>query len=234
MPTTAPAPPRERGGRIGLGIPVLGYVVAFVTSNIAVGLYAGASGADLTHLTLGTAISGLIGLWVGLLGTVAYVARRRDVDLGLRFRWIDAPLGAVLGLVCQLGLVELVYLPIRNNAELHDKITKPAKELTDLAHGPGFVVLGLLITVGTPIVEELFFRGVVQTALAERFRPWAAIVLSALAFGLAHQQLLQLPGLFAFGLVLGVLYHRTGRLGLGIVTHAVFNLTTVIALANAR
>lgn len=235
-PHVAPDATRRRGR---LGIAAVGYVVAFFTSNIAVVGYASATHGDLTDPTLGMAIAGLIGLWVGLFGTVVYITKRTPGaslprDFGLRLRWIDVPLGAVAGVASQLGLIELIYLPIRHNESLHKKLTQPAKDLTDLAHGPAFVVLAVLIILGTPVVEELFFRGLVQGALSDRFRPAVAIGLSALVFGLAHQQLLQLPGLFAFGVVLGVLFWRTGRLGPGLIAHACFNFTTVVALALSR
>jgi membrane protease YdiL (CAAX protease family) len=230
----------ERGTRRGrLGIAAVGYVVAFVTSNVAALAFVAATHGDIAKTTLGLVIFGLLGLWVGLFGTVLYVVGRSPTgslsrEMGLRAQWIDVPVGVVVGVASQLGLIELIYLPLRSHPSLHDKVTKPAKDLTDLAHGPAFVVLAVLITVGSPIVEELFFRGLVQGALADRFRPAVAIGLSALAFGLAHQELLQLPGLFAFGVVLGLLYWRTGRLGPGLVAHAAFNFTTVVALALAR
>jgi membrane protease YdiL (CAAX protease family) len=195
---------------------------------MAVGLYAGITGADLGDPTLGVAVVGLLGLWAGLLGTVAYVGLDR---LNLSFKPLDAPLGAVLGLVSQFGLLFLVYLPWRLiDHNLEKRLEEPAKDLTDLAHGPGLVLLAVLIVVGTPIVEELFFRGVLQGALLQRMRPAAAIAASSVAFGLAHQQVLQLPGLVAFGAVLGYLAWRTQRLGPSIVTHAVFNLATVVLL----
>ncbi|HEV7888179.1 MAG TPA: type II CAAX endopeptidase family protein [Acidimicrobiales bacterium] len=224
----------------GLGQALIGYAVAFVVSNLAVGLYAGAAGVDLAHPTLGVAVVGLVALWVGLFGAVLFTARRlarsslRE-EFGLALRPVDVPVGIVVGLLSQIVLVWLVYLPWRAaDPDLNRKLEEPAKELTNLAHGPGFVLLAVLITVGTPIVEELFFRGLLQRSLLKRMRPPAAIGLSALAFGLAHQQVLQLPGLIAFGVVLGVLAHRTGRLGPGIVAHAAFNLVTVVALAMSR
>ena len=47
-------------------------------------------------------------------------------------------------------------------------------------------------------------------------------------------ELLQLPALILFGVVLGVLAERTGRLGPGIVAHATFNAVTVISLTVRR
>jgi membrane protease YdiL (CAAX protease family) len=214
--------------RWGVGHALVGYVAAFLLSNIAVGIYAGITGVDLADPTLGVAVVGLVGLWAGLLGTVAYVGFER---FDIRPRPRDIPLGAVLGVVSQFGLLFLVYLPWRLiDKNLDKRLEEPAKDLTDLAHGAGLVVLAVLIVVGTPIVEELFFRGVLQGALLQRMRPAAAIAASSLAFGLAHQQVLQLPGLVAFGGVLGYLAWRTQRLGPSIVTHAAFNLATVLVL----
>jgi membrane protease YdiL (CAAX protease family) len=83
-------------------------------------------------------------------------------------------------------------------------------------------------------VEELFFRGLVQRAVARRFGRVAAIGASAVLFGLAHFELLQLPALILFGVVLAVLADRTGRLGPGIVAHAAFNAVTVLTLTLNR
>ena len=41
----------------------------------------------------------------------------------------------------------------------------------------------------------------------------------------------EIPGLFAFALVLGFMRERTGRLGMCMVTHAAFNATGLVLLA---
>ena len=64
--------------------------------------------------------------------------------------------------------------------------------------------------------------------------PAVAVATSSVAFGLAHFEALQLPALILFGLVLGVLAQRTGRLGPGIVAHATFNAVTVLSLTLSR
>ena len=45
-----------------------------------------------------------------------------------------------------------------------------------------------------------------------------------------HLEALQFLGLFVFGLVAGVLAHRTGRLGPSVAAHVGFNVTTVVTL----
>jgi membrane protease YdiL (CAAX protease family) len=57
---------------------------------------------------------------------------------------------------------------------------------------------------------------------------------SAILFGLAHFEALQLAALILFGLILGTLAYRTGRLGPTIVAHAAFNAVTVLTLTLNR
>ena len=93
------------------------------------------------------------------------------------------------------------------------------------------MLLVLIVGVGAPIIEEIFYRGLCQGALLKRgMHPAVAILITAVVFGLSHGELLQLPALVLFGAVAGWLAHRTGRLGPGIAAHVAFNMVTVIAL----
>jgi membrane protease YdiL (CAAX protease family) len=175
-------------------------------------------------------------LWLGLLGAPLYAAKVKGngvvEDFGLRFRWPDLPIGAVVGVVSQLALVPIVSLPwIVLLGKNLDDLDDSARELADKATQPvGVALLVLIVVIGAPIVEELFFRGLLQRSLLRRTGPVAAIATSSLVFGVTHFQLLQFPALVAFGAVLGTLAYKTGRLGPGIVAHMAFNAVTVIAL----
>ena len=91
-------------------------------------------------------------------------------------------------------------------------------------------VLWLGVVGITPAAEELFFRGLLQTALLRRLRsPWLALVAAGLFFGLAHGSQPQvIPALTVFGVILGILYLRTGALLAPIVAHALFNAKTLL------
>ena len=106
------------------------------------------------------------------------------------------------------------------------------REMTDRAtDGLGVVLLVLIVGIGAPIVEEIFYRGLLQRSLLKRGLPaGVAVVLTALVFAVSHQQLLQLPGLFVAGLVFGALALRAGRLGPAITAHVAFNMVTVVSL----
>lgn len=94
--------------------------------------------------------------------------------------------------------------------------------------------LTLLIWLGTcvitPFAEELFFRGLLQTALLRAARKrWLAILLSAVVFSAGHaRQIHVVPAIFLFGVILGAIYERRGALAGPIIAHALFNAKTIL------
>ncbi len=82
----------------------------------------------------------------------------------------------------------------------------------------------------TPVAEEMFFRGLLQTALAGVLRSqWFAVVFSGILFGLAHSSQPQVvPAIALFGMILGIIYVRSGSLVGPILAHAVFNGRTLL------
>lgn len=95
------------------------------------------------------------------------------------------------------------------------------------------VVLSLInAALLAPIMEELLFRGLLQTALAQHLRStWVAIAVTAVTFGMIHGDVKQtvLP-LIVFGVVLGYVYARSGSLMAAILLHMVFNAKTLLFL----
>ena len=84
-----------------------------------------------------------------------------------------------------------------------------------------------------PIFEELAFRGFIFNALLRYLPLWLAVVLSAAVFGLAHG--VGQPGnsgalfpLAAGGAVLALVYYYSRSLTASMITHATFNLFTVV------
>jgi membrane protease YdiL (CAAX protease family) len=73
-----------------------------------------------------------------------------------------------------------------------------------------------LIGVGAAVSEELMFRGFIQTAFLQRFRPPVAITLAAVLFMLLHVQFLPV---LAAGIVLGYVTLATRSIVIAIVVH---------------
>jgi membrane protease YdiL (CAAX protease family) len=241
--TAAPAGAPSRPRTWGLGDVVLGFVVGIVGSQVALSVILAATDRTVDQvddLPLSLVAIAQIGLWVGLLGAPVLATRWKGnglvADLHLRARWSDAWQGGGAGVALQLAVLPLLYWPL---LRLLDKgasdLEGPAREMTDRADGAlGVLLLILIVGVGAPIVEEIFYRGLFQQALRKRgLPPVAAIGISATVFGLSHGQLLQLPALIIFGVAAGTLAHRAGRLGPAIAAHVAFNMVTVIALLAA-
>jgi membrane protease YdiL (CAAX protease family) len=109
-----------------------------------------------------------------------------------------------------------------------DDISQRATDLTNTAPGAWVVVLVLVVVVGAPIVEEIVYRGAVQTHLQRTAGTAVALVGTSVIFAGIHMSLVEFPGLFAFALVLGYSRLRSATLGLPIVTHMAFNAAGLI------
>ena len=171
-------------------------------------------------------------LWLGTLGVPGWLVWVRGVswsELGWGFRRRDTVSGLLIGIGTQVVAVPLLYLPLMLLVDDLD-IAEPARDLVDKATGAGVVLLVLVVVVGAPIVEEVFYRGLTLRALEGRMRPAFALVVSSLLFAVIHFQVTQFPALLLFGLVAGRLAQKDGRIGRAIWAHIGFNATTIIIL----
>jgi CAAX protease family protein len=182
-----------------------------------------------------------IPLWAGYLGVPLYAARTKGHgitrDFGFSMHARDVPKGLAAGIVTQLIAIPILYygviFPIADllGWDFDRDLSADARELTDKATDVvGIVILVVIVVVLAPIIEELFFRGLLLRSIDRRFGPRWALWGSSLVFGLVHLQLLQLPALVLFGLVAGVLAQRSGRLGPGIWAHMAFNAVATATL----
>ena len=107
-------------------------------------------------------------------------------------------------------------------------ITKQSTSSAGDIVGAGNLWLTLLfVGILAPIFEEIIFRKFVINAL-RRYGEVTAILLSAMIFGLAHGNFTQCFYTFGLGLVLGVLYCRTGNLITSILPHMVLNTCSTL------
>ena len=219
---------------------MLGFLIGLTGSQLVLaGILAvtGRSIDEIVDLPLSLVAVAQLGLWVGLLGVPLLVTRLKGngivTDLHLRVRRADLWRGGVLGALLQLVALPLLYWPLLDLLQKDaSDLEGPARAMTDRADGAiGVILLVLIVGIGAPIVEEIFYRGLLQGALLKRgLRPAVAIAISSIVFGASHFVLLQLPALVLFGAVAGILAHRSGRLGPAIAAHVVFNMVTVVSL----
>lgn len=240
--SSIPAPTAEQPTvRWGLGDAWLGLLlgnVAAVVVGVMILSAAGYSDTESDDLPLTIIALLQVPLWIGYLTMPIYAASRKGnglvADFGWRMRPLDVPVGLVLGVLTQLVVVPLVYVPIFWVIGDRD-VSADARALTDRADSSfGVVLLVLIVVIGAPIVEELFFRGLLLRSLENRWGSLWALVISSVIFGAVHLQPLQFPALVVVGLILGYMTQRTDRLGPAIFAHIAFNAVAVGSLLATR
>jgi membrane protease YdiL (CAAX protease family) len=204
-----------------------------LTGAVLPGLY-----ATVLYLALTT------GLLLVLLGISYLLDRRYPTDLGLgldRQWWRDTAFGLALGvaLPALVFLVELAAGWVRITGWFR---TDPEALLSvgPATPVPVALVLVILFFVGVSAFEEILVRGYIMTNLAEGFdgvwrfdHRWAvglAIVLTAALFGVLHATnpnatALSVTNISLFGVLLGLGYGLTDRLGVPIGMHLTWNAT---------
>ena len=214
---------------------LLFWLVAFVVANFASLLVlvltgnGGSSNNDIS--TLDVALSATAMWMVYLFVTTQFLQvtwKNFRSTIGATFLRRDVVVGIPLGIASQLVLVNAVNWPLARlfpDAFSFDEVSKRASDLVDGARGGWLVLLGLVVIVGAPIVEEIVYRGVVQPGVVASWGRTVGIVATAALFAAIHMQPVEFPGLFAFALVLGWARHSTGTIGMSIVTHMAFNAT---------
>ena len=177
---------------------------SWLTGGSPVGPFVGALAINAAAL-VGMVAVAQVGLWFGLLG-VPYLAARFFGDgmrreFGLTIRRPDLPVGGLWGVFGQLVIFPLVYLPLMWFTDItQEEFSEPAQNMADKATSPaGVVLLVLIVGVGAPIIEEIFYRGLLQGSLVRRLGPVWGIGIASVVFGLVHFQVLQFPALALAG-----------------------------------
>jgi membrane protease YdiL (CAAX protease family) len=176
----------------------------------------------------------LAGYQIGIYAIPLALLIHRRHDLSLLFGLNSVSLAAALA----WALASLfAFIPIMEvlTAVIQKFYTTepPEQEIMQLMRatsglGQTFVLVFFAVVLA-PLCEEFFFRGLLYGA-AKRYLGFpGAAILSAVAFGFVHMHLPAFLPLTALGLVLVLLYERTGSLIAPMTLHAVFNGATLVA-----
>jgi len=100
--------------------------------------------------------------------------------------------------------------------------------------------VGILIAIAfgavviAPVAEEVIFRGYLYPVAKRYSDGWFAALFTGVLFGVIHFNVMGLPLLAVMGVVLVVLYERTGSLWVSIACHGLFNAVQVINMLVMR
>jgi hypothetical protein len=86
----------------------------------------------------------------------------------------------------------------------------------------------VLVCILVPVGEEMFFRGFVYGAL-RRWGVAVAVALSSLFFAAVHQQVVHFLPIAVLGVILALVYERTGSLLPAMLIHAANNIVALLA-----
>lgn len=228
-PRYVPATPWRARWAIAATIAIFfaGQAVAAALVGTTVGYRWGGEGVPvvlmLWLLVSQMAMVALVVVAAGLFG-----GRRQHV---LQLRPIEhGPLlvsAAILAMALLLGgLNAVLYWLLGNDvmADLRPHI-EPIRSDT-------WLLAALAIGAGAPLMEELTFRGFLQSALAQRLGFWPAALMTTAAWTLLHwgYSAAGMAEVFLIGLYFSWLLWRTGSLWPALICHAFYNTSLVLVL----
>lgn len=148
---------------------------------------------------------------------------------GWRWVFLIAPAGVVATWVFA-GVLEATQYVKWVEGLLHESTLQESVLILQKTNDPVLlVVMVVAVVVVAPVVEELIFRGYLFPVLKRFTDVGFGAVMSGLIFAAAHGELAALPVLFFLGVVLALIYERTGSIWAPIAVHALFNSLTVLA-----
>ncbi len=137
-----------------------------------------------------------------------------------------AVMPAVLGAIILTTIIGKLILGDKFQMPQHEEL----KEIIAYSQWQVRVLIVFTAVVVVPFVEELIFRGMLQTLFRSYIvRPWPAIFLASFVFVVFHANAPHWPALFALSICLGYTYEKSGSLFRSIFVHALFNAMSVIA-----
>ena len=140
----------------------------------------------------------------------------------LRAGVFSALTGASLWLLCSY-LLETMFKSSKVLAEYSEHVERSM--VGDAA------IVGILVILIAPIIEEIVFRGAMFNALERLGGRWLALVATAALFAVAHVNPLHMGYALVLGILLGILRMKTASIVPGILLHTTFNAMNYIGYA---
>lgn len=142
--------------------------------------------------------------------------KKEKLDMAFVYGFVTAAI--TLGVVMIFGILFTVL-----GFDLSD-----ASNIKDIEQIFSLPVMLILITF-QPITEEIFYRGFLLEKIEKLVSPSAAVLITAVLFGLAHLSMGNVYPAFLTaiaGIILGVLVIKTKNLSAAIIAHILFNVSS--------
>lgn len=229
MDNTQSQPGKSDNLLLMAGLFVIGYPLIQILVSILLAVGAETMGKEFSYLGF---YANIIAISIAVLALCVWLERQHDFNrIGFQPSLLSIPdnlilLTGVLIAVLVFGYAYDMLLPTDGQPETEAVIILAGKELGSFSS----TLMLLSIALFAPVIEEIIFRGYLQTALKERVGVWKAIIISALIFAVAHFDLDTMPLLFAIGVALGFVFHRTKSLYPAMILHGTNNSISCMVL----
>ena len=176
-------------------------------------------------------ISCVLAMWIYM---IISKIRKKPLNTIIKNEKIP-PILTLMSVCCAIGsrLLVNVYLYLAESISPLKRSIEASTEISpDIINGKQALVAVFLMVIVAPVFEEFLFRGLVMNEFMEIMRPWAAITLQGILFGITHMALFQSIFAGVLGILIGVIYYNTKSIKMACVFHCVFNLSAVLTATN--
>ncbi len=149
---------------------------------------------------------------------------------GFRLKPLSRP--AVYAVIPAAIALQFIVIFILNIIPFSEETLKSYEELYSFIGESPLLIEIISVVIGAPLVEELIFRGCIQSRLKRGMSAIPAAILSSFIFGIAHGHIIAASYAFTLGLVLAYLYEKYDSVIVPILFHAAFNATNYLPILN--
>ena len=147
-------------------------------------------------------------------------------------------ISSIIKMLIIVLLARLIVLPpLDNTIRFLELLHNFELKIISTAINPKSFSYSLNTILISPIIEEIFFRGLLLHNFLSKYSPIKAILLSSILFGIHHFWVMlntfptgfyNFPFFIVIGMVFGILYYSTKSLILASLAHIIFNVFVLL------
>lgn len=189
------------------------------------------------------AVTAVIGFFVPTIVTAALLNRRPMKLLGFGAADIKVSQAVLVILLIGASLLVATSLSyITNNTpipeswkirfdRLEEEYNRQVSAIITLKNSKEYIIALVVMAFLPALCEETLFRGGLQNFLTRGTNlPWVSIIVVSVLFSLAHFSFYGFLSRFFLGIVLGAVFHYSGKLWLCILAHFINNALAITVL----
>ncbi|MBN2453605.1 MAG: CPBP family intramembrane metalloprotease [Candidatus Omnitrophica bacterium] len=185
---------------------------------------------DNFRIIFNTSIMDIVAVTLILYFTV-WQYKGKFASLGLTFKNFARNvyygiIGYIAFIPILVGIIAVIAVTVNIT-----KYTIPRQEVVEIflkeRNATFLLYTSIFAAIAGPIIEEIFFRGFMYTAVKKYLGVFWAMLITAALFALLHAHMVGFLPILALGMLLAYLYEKTGTLISSMTVHVIHNLGMV-------